>query len=153
MNAPVQAVFDLLAGPERAPEWSANVHSTQRLTPGPVRVGTETRSEVEVLGRRWSARGRCTIYDPPRRIAIETHLGPGLASRSDMQLEAEPDGTTLRAELAFRLPGGPLGVLVGSLVARGALESDFDESLRRLKDLAEHSYGMTHRPGRAGNGG
>lgn len=139
LNAPVQAVFDLLAAPERAPEWSANVHSTQRLTPGPVRVGTETLSDVEALGRHWSAHGRCLIYDPPRRIAIETRLGPGLVSRSDMQLEPDGDGTTLRAELAFQLPGGPLGGLIGSAVARPVLESDFDESLRRLKDLAERA--------------
>ena len=135
--APVESVFAVISDPARTPEWLKGVQSVKVVTPGPISVGSETLSKVEALGRVWDARGRCVAYDPPRRITIETLLGPGMRSRSDSQVVACEEGTRLSAELAFQLPGGPLGALVGAAGARSMIERDFDQSLQRLKQLIE----------------
>jgi ligand-binding SRPBCC domain-containing protein len=137
ITAPRDEVFRVISDPTLTPEWLIGVQSVKVLTPGAIAVGSETISKVEALGRTWDARGRCVAYDSPHRITIETILGPGMWSRSDSQVEACDHGTRLIAELAYQLPGGPLGALVGAAGAHSVIERDFDQSLQRLKLMIE----------------
>jgi uncharacterized protein YndB with AHSA1/START domain len=134
--APIERVFDVLSAPEQTPMWLVGVRSVKLLTPGQIRVGSETLSQVDALGRSWQARGRCVILEPPNRIVIETRMGPGFKSRSDSRLRAKSGSETiLDAELAFERPGGPLGALFNALGAGDRIEKDFDTSLQNLRDM------------------
>jgi uncharacterized protein YndB with AHSA1/START domain len=136
--APIERVFDVLSAPEQTPMWLVGVRSVKLLTPGQIRVGSETLSQVDALGRSWQARGRCVILEPPNRIVIETRMGPGFKSRSDSRLRAKSGSETiLDAELAFERPGGPLGALFNALGAGDRIEKDFDTSLQNLRDMLE----------------
>jgi uncharacterized protein YndB with AHSA1/START domain len=136
--APIERVFGLLSSPEQTPRWLVGVRSVKVVTPGEIHVGSETLSRVDALGRTWDARGRCVTLEPPNRIVIETHMGPGLKSRSDSRLRAQsPSETVLDAELAFERPGGALGVLFNAFGARERIESDFDISLQNLRAMLE----------------
>jgi uncharacterized membrane protein len=138
--APQDRVFALIADPRRTPEWLVGVRSVHVLTSGAIRVGSETSSYVNALGRDWLARGHCVVLEPPDRIVIETSLGPGIQSRSDSRLEALEEGKTrLIAELAFRRPGGPFGMAFSALGVRESIENDFDRSLQKLKLILEVS--------------
>jgi uncharacterized protein YndB with AHSA1/START domain len=138
IRAPIKRVFALLSAPEQTPHWLVGVRSVKVLTPGEIRVGSETLSQVDALARSWQARGRCVALEPPNRIMIETRMGPGFKSRSDSRLRAESDSeTVLDAELAFERPGGPLGMFFDALGARDRIEQDFDTSLRNLQALLE----------------
>jgi uncharacterized protein YndB with AHSA1/START domain len=140
VRAPIQRVFAVLASPEQTPQWLVGVRSVKMLTPGEIRVGSETLSRVDALGRSWEARGRCIALDPPNHILIETHMGPGFKSRSDSRLRAQSDTETLLdAELAFERPGGPLGLLFSAVGVRERIEQDFDASLRNLQAMLEAS--------------
>jgi uncharacterized protein YndB with AHSA1/START domain len=136
--APIERVFGVLSSPERTPQWLVGVRSVKVLTAGEIRVGSETLSQVDALGRTWEARGRCVALEPPNHITIETRMGPGFKSRSDSRLRAPSDSeTVLEAELAFDRPGGPLGVLFNAFGARQRIEDDFDTSLQNLRALLE----------------
>jgi uncharacterized protein YndB with AHSA1/START domain len=136
--APIERVFDVLSAPEQTPMWLVGVRSVKLLTPGEIRVGSETLSQVDALGRTWEARGRCVILEPPSRIVIETRMGPGFKSRSDSRLRATSGSETiLDAELAFERPGGPLGALFNAFGARDRIEKDFDTSLQNLQAMLE----------------
>jgi uncharacterized protein YndB with AHSA1/START domain len=138
IRAPAERVFALLSAPQRTPEWLVGVRSVTLLTPGDIRVGSETISEVEALGRLWQARGRCVLLEPPTRIVIETVMGPGFKSRSDSRLEASSESlSVLHAELAFERPRGPLGLLFNALGARERIEQDFAASIQNLQALIE----------------
>jgi uncharacterized protein YndB with AHSA1/START domain len=138
ITAPIERVFALLSSPQQTPQWLVGVRSVKLLTPGQIRVGSETISQVDALGRRWEARGRCVALEPPNHITIETRMGPGFKSRSDSRLRAQSDSETiLEAELAFDRPGGPLGVLFNAFGARERIEDDFDASLQNLRALLE----------------
>jgi uncharacterized protein YndB with AHSA1/START domain len=138
IHAPIERVFGMLSAPEQTPRWLVGVRSVNVITPGEIRVGSETLSHVDALGRSWEARGRCVTYEPPHRIAIETRMGPGFRSRSDSRLRAQSESETiLDAELAFERPGGPLGALFNAFGARDRIENDFDTSLHNLRAILE----------------
>jgi uncharacterized protein YndB with AHSA1/START domain len=136
--APIERVFGILSSPEQTPRWLVGVRSVRVSTSGEIRVGSETLSQVDALGRTWEARGRCVALEPPSHITIETRIGPGFKSRSDSRLTAKSASeTVLEAELAFERPGGPLGVLFNAFGARGRIEDDFDMSLQNLRAILE----------------
>jgi len=136
--APIDRVFGVLSSPEQTTKWLVGVRSVKVLTPGEIRVGSETVSNVDALGRSWEARGRCAVLESPSRIVIETVMGPGFKSRSDSRLEAvTPSETLLHAELAFERPGGPVGMLFNAFGARERIEQDFDTSIHNLQSFIE----------------
>ena len=137
VEAPPERVFELLAQPERTPEWSPNVVAIRRVGDGPIGVGSTTRALIKALGTQQRAIGRCTVFDPPRRIVIESRTDLGARSRSDSQLVPEGSGTRLRATLEYVVPGGGLGQLFDKLVAERQTREDFEQALLRLKRLLE----------------
>ena len=137
IDAPPERVFALLAEPERTPEWSTNVASIRRTSEGPVGVGSTTEAVVKALGTRQRAIGRCTVFDPPRRIVIDSRTDLGARSRSDSELQPEGGGTRLRATLEYSVPGGGVGKLLDKLVAERQTRREFEEALWRLKQILE----------------
>ena len=137
IDAPPERVFRLLAQPERTPEWSPSVVSVRRTDAGPIGVGSTTESVVRVLGTSQRARGRCTVFDPPRRLAIQSLTNLGAKSLSDTELIPEGRGTRLRARLEYSVPGGGLGKLLNKLVAEDQIRQEFEQGLRRFKTMAE----------------
>ncbi|MBA2447094.1 MAG: SRPBCC family protein [Chloroflexi bacterium] len=137
VEAPPERVFELLAQPERTPEWSPNVVAIRRVGDGPIGVGSTTHALIKALGTQQRAIGRCTVFDPPRRIVIESRTDLGARSRSDSQLVPEGSGTRLRATLEYVVPGGGLGQLFDKLVAERQTREDFEQALLRLKRLLE----------------
>ena len=137
IDAPPERVFALLAQPERTPEWSPSVVSVRRTDSGPIGVGSTTESVVKVLGTSQRAKGRCTVFDPPRRLAIQSLTNLGAKSLSDTELIAEGTGTRLRARLDYTVPGGGLGKLLNKLVAEDQIRGEFEQGLRRFKAIAE----------------
>ncbi len=137
IDAPPERVFRLLAQPERTPEWSPSVVSVRRTDAGPIGVGSTTESVVRVLGTSQRARGRCTVFDPPRRLAIQSLTNLGAKSLSDTELIPEGSGTRLRARLEYSVPGGGLGKLLNKLVAEDQIRQEFEQGLRRFKAMAE----------------
>lgn len=137
VDAPPERVFELLAQPERTPEWSPSAISVRRTDGGPIGVGSTTESVVKVLGTRQRAIGRCSVFDPPRRLVIESRTDLGGKSRSDSELIPEGGGTRLRATLEYVVPGGGLGKLFDRLVAERQIRQEFEQSLQTLKGLVE----------------
>lgn len=137
VDVPPERVFSVLAQPERTTEWSPNVLSIRRVDEGPIGVGSTTETVVKALGTRQRAVGRCTVFDPPRRLVIESQTDLGARSRSDTQLVPEGRGTRLHATLEYVVPGGGVGKLFDKLVAERQTRQDFELALQRLKTLLE----------------
>lgn len=137
IEAPPERVFELLAQPERTPEWSPSVVSMRRIDSGPISVGSLTEGVVKVLGTTQRAKGRCTAFDPPRRLVIHSSTNLGGKSLSDTELVPEGTGTRLRARLEYSVPGGGLGKLLNKLVAEEQIRGDLEQGLRRFKTIAE----------------
>ncbi len=137
--APPERVFAYLAQPERTPEWSPNVQSVRLTSEGPIGEGATTETVVKALGTTQRAIGRCTAFDPPRRLVIESQTNLGATTVNETLLLAEGTGTRLRAKLDYTLPGGALGggLLGGFLGVDKQIKRDFEQSLARLKVVLE----------------
>src|SRR5687767_12667260 len=62
INRPVDAVFAQFSDVERAPEWSRPVAERQKLTEGPVGVGTAYRAVDKAPGRTLRHTMTVTVY-------------------------------------------------------------------------------------------
>ena len=133
-----ERVFAYLAQPERTPEWSPNVQSVRLTSDGPIGVGATTETVVKALGTTQRAIGRCTAFDPPNRLVIESQTNLGATTINETVLVPEGPGTRLRAKLDYTLPGGALGGGLGSFLGVDRqIKRDFEQSLARLKALIE----------------
>ena len=75
VRRPVSEVFAYVADQRNTPQWQSGLHEVQRLTPGPLRVGTEHIFVRRMLGRRYQSRTRYIAYDPDRRVAFQVDDG------------------------------------------------------------------------------
>jgi len=137
--APPERVFAYLAQPERTPEWSPNVLSVRRTNDGPIGVGATTETVVKAIGTTQKALGRCTVFDPPHRVVIESRTNLGATTVNETVLAPDGKGTRLRAKLDYTLPGGAFGggLLGGFLGIDKQIQKDFVQSLARLKAILE----------------
>jgi uncharacterized protein YndB with AHSA1/START domain len=146
IGVPPEVVFAYIADPERLPEWTPGVLSIRRTSDGPVGVGTTTETLIETFGVRQTLLGRCTVFEAPRRLVVETETAHGVrvggvsigkvTSTSANELLPEGSGTRLRASLDFKLAAGFFSGLAEQ-VAGPRMQADFDQSLRNLKRLLE----------------
>jgi uncharacterized membrane protein len=93
VRASVERTWDVLADIPGQLRWMTEMKSVQVLTPGPVRVGTQSVAFVRVLGIRVRDPIEVTEWDPPRRYAI-SHNG---VVKGEGEIELRPGdvpGTT-----------------------------------------------------------
>jgi hypothetical protein len=127
-------VFAYLADIEHTPEWNWAIASSQKLTPGPVEVGTRFRLE-RTAPQRAVEELAVTALQPGERLDVAGRLGP-FDARLSYELSDVPSGTRLvnRVELD---PTGPLGLL-GGLVG-GRIRGAVAENLAALKGVLERA--------------
>jgi uncharacterized protein YndB with AHSA1/START domain len=136
IDAPMDRVFAIVADADRATEWSSNLVSMRRTSDGPG-LGATTEAVMKIAGSEQRARGRCTAYDPPSHIRLETVFEKGNKGRREIWLAPEGTGTRLRLEQEYSLPGGLFGKLLNAVVVERQVKSDIEESFNRLRTLVE----------------
>ena len=106
------------------PPWEP----TRVLSAAPdLRVGSVAVVETRMLGLlpvRWVARH--TLYDPPRMFEDVQAAGPFKSWRHRHTVEPHPEGATLRDEIEYEPPLGPLGRLAAPLLIEPRLRKLFD---------------------------
>jgi uncharacterized protein YndB with AHSA1/START domain len=136
IDAPMERVFAVVADADRATEWSTNLVSIRRTSDGPG-LGATTESVMKIAGSEQRARGRCTVYEPPSHLRLETEFEKGNKGRREVWLTPEGSGTRLRLEQEYSLPGGLFGKLLNAVVVERQVKSDIEESFNRLRTLVE----------------
>jgi Polyketide cyclase / dehydrase and lipid transport len=93
IHRPAEEVFEFLADFENIPRWNYAIEKTNKVSAGPVGVGTRYRQTRSVPGR--SVEGfEVTVFEPARRLAIDGQIGPFRATIS-YELEAVAGATRL----------------------------------------------------------
>ena len=110
----VEEVFDYVADERNEPTYNAQMRLAEKISEGPIRVGTQYRAEVASGGRSVSMLIECTVYERPRRLGSMTTMSPmDVAYR--LTFEPVPEGTRMRWSGEIE-PHGILK-LMGPLVA------------------------------------
>jgi uncharacterized membrane protein len=137
IGRPPAEVFALLTDLDRLPEWATIVVGTRDVSEFPLREGCTFRQTLRVLGREVESDWRVTELEVPRRVAYEA-AAPGGGTLTMRQTVVSGDGNSrVEIELDYELPGGWLGELLDRGVVEEQNEREAEQSLERLKTLAE----------------
>jgi carbon monoxide dehydrogenase subunit G len=131
IGCPAEKVFAALTDLDCLPEWQSSAVSSK--PDGPLAVGTRIREQRSMMGREIDNELEVTVYDPPRRFALEGRSGPVPLS-IDHEL-VEDDGRTVLHVHAQAEPG-TLFKLAEPMIARTAeqeLRADFERLKGRLE--------------------
>ena len=133
IKRPVEDVFAVLSNPENSPKWSSSSLESKKTSPGPMGVGTTTRSVSKLLGRRIETESEVTEFEPNRKFAAKSKSGP-FPFQASMAFEPIEGGTQLNFTIEAE-PGG-FFKLAEPLIVRMA-KRQFQSDLDNLKDLME----------------
>lgn len=134
VDAPIDAVWTVIADVPRQLEWMHDMKSVRIDTPGPIGIGTRAEATVRILGIPVTDPVEIVEFDPPQRYAIR-HLGM-FEGDGLFTLEPGADGTTTIVRWTERLEPPVLPDL-GSIVQAPILRAIFQADLERMKRLAE----------------
>ena len=93
IDRPVEVVFDYVADQSNEPQYNPQMVRAEKMTAGPVGVGTRFHSAVASIGRTAEMLIECTGYDRPRRLDSTTTMQQADISYT---LTFEPAGTGAR---------------------------------------------------------
>ena len=110
----VEDVFDYVADECNEPTYNTQMRLAEKISDGPIGVGTQYRAEVVSGGRPVSMVIETTEYERPRRLASMTTMS-AMDIAYTLTFEPVPEGTRMRWLGAIE-PHGMLK-LMGPLVA------------------------------------
>jgi len=95
INLPVEDVFDFLADERNEPRFNPRMRGAEKISEGPIGVGTRFRAEVVSMGRPIEMVIEYTGYERPRRLASTTHMS-SMDIQYTLTFEPVPEGTRMR---------------------------------------------------------
>jgi carbon monoxide dehydrogenase subunit G len=130
---PADEVFAFLSNLENLPRWQSGVLRAELTSPGPIGVGSKAVVERRFFGQRIAADLEVTVYEPPRRMVLETETS-GVSVQASVEIEPlEPNGCRVTFGMAMETSGFFMQA-VEPIVAQAA-EADIEASLIRLREV------------------
>jgi uncharacterized membrane protein len=143
IRAPAERIFALVEQAERNTEWVPDLSVSERLTPGPTRVGTRFRFVTRVPGVPIpiDSTDEVVALEPGRLIRFTSVRGVPHSGYWELEpLPPLPDGTPqtrVTYAMSFELPPG-LGPLVARMIdLPRRLDEQSQASLANLRRLLE----------------
>lgn len=135
IDAPKQAVWDILADIGGVATWAPNVdHAVQTndIEPG---VGCERACDVSGFGK---VTERVEGWDEGQSLTIGIDsIGPMKSARSTFDLSEHEGRTTVAMTIRFDTRYGPIGAILGATIMRRKLNQQSALGLAGLKQYAE----------------
>jgi Polyketide cyclase / dehydrase and lipid transport len=138
IDRPVDEVFDFVADERNEPRYNAGMIRVEKLSPGPIGLGTCFEAEMISGGRRAPMTIEFTTFDRPRRLASSTRLST-MDIHGTLLFEPVPEGTRMTWRWELR-PRGLLRV-AGPLVRRMGQrqEQEIWAGLKRCLEAGERA--------------
>jgi uncharacterized protein YndB with AHSA1/START domain len=95
INRPVEEVFDFVADERNEPRYNPGMLRAEKLSPGPLRLGSRFRAEMRTRPRPMVMTIEFTGYERPRRLASTTHLST-MDIQGMLTFDPVPAGTRMR---------------------------------------------------------
>lgn len=132
ISRPIADVWSYLSDLENVPEWNYAIQQTVKITPGPIRAGTEFR-QTRNLPRPSEESIRITKLEAPEVVEVSGTLGP-FQARLVYSLAATEAGTRLVNRIHLTADG-PARIL--ARLATGRMRRAVAENLTVLKEILE----------------
>jgi carbon monoxide dehydrogenase subunit G len=137
IDAPIEAVWDLVMDPERLGDWVTIHESVFDVPDGELREGSRFGQRMKLKGVPLKVRWLIAELDAPRLARWEGEAAAGAKARISYDLREEDGGTVFDYENEFDLPGGKVGKLAGRAFNAASGDREAKKSLKRLKELLE----------------
>jgi len=138
IEAPIEAVWDLVMDPERLGEWVTIHESVSDVPEGELRKGSRFRQALRLKGVPLEVRWEVTECERPHRARWRGEAAAGSKARIAYDLTATGSGTRFDYENEFVLPAGKVGKLAGRAFNAISGEREAKRTLARLKELLEN---------------
>jgi ligand-binding SRPBCC domain-containing protein len=134
---PREAVFNLLASPEKLSAITSPWLHVILLTPRPIvmAAGTVLDYRIRWLGMPLRWRSIIREWDPPYRFVDVQVIGPCARWEHRHMFYEKDGGTVVEDRVTYRLPFGPLGRCAHSLLVRHQIEAVFAYRQEKLAAL------------------
>ncbi len=134
---PVAEVFAFFSDARNLEEITPPWLGFRTLTSGPIHIalGTRIRYRLSVHGAPLSWTSEIRRWNPPWRFVDVQLSGPYQIWHHSHRFEACDGGTRMIDIVRYRLPFGPIGRLVNTLVVRRDVERIFDYRNRRIAEI------------------
>lgn len=134
ITAPAARIFALLQAAERNEEWVPGCLRSERLTPGPTRVGTRFRFLVRPLAVAFEVVDEVVEFIPDRLLRFRSVRG--VWHEGYWLLEPEDGATRVTYCMDSDLPPGA-GLLAGLLRLEARIGRQAEDCLRNLRQVLE----------------
>ena len=138
VNVPVEAVYELLADPERLPQIMSHILAVKKVDDNRYRwtvagpAGTPVSWDAEIIEKV-----------PNKMLAWKNLPGAIVANSGVVQLDTENAGTRVHIRLAYVPPAGAFGHAIATLFGADPKHA-LDDDMVRLKSLLEHGKTNAH---------
>jgi hypothetical protein len=131
IHRPLEEVFDFVADERNEPRYNSRRRGADKLSDGPIGVGTQFRAEIGGLGRTMEMITAITTYERPRRFGSRTRLLL-MDTEGTLTFYSIPEGTLMRSSWEME-PRGMFKLLSPIMAGIGLRQEQADwEGLKRL---------------------
>jgi uncharacterized protein YndB with AHSA1/START domain len=134
VDAPPDAVFDVLADPQSYAHWVVGASRTRKADADWPERGARFHHTQGLFGIGVPDNTEVLVSSRPRRIVMEARIRPFAVNKVEMRLRPRGGGTRVRM---IEYPTGGLAKLLPSPLTDMMLHVRNAEALRRLRRLAE----------------
>jgi uncharacterized protein YndB with AHSA1/START domain len=135
VEAPPEAVFEVLSDPQSYAHWVVGASRTRKADSAWPEPGTKFHHTQGFFGIGLPDNTEVLKSTPPRRLVLEARIRPFAVNKVEMRLFPSGEGT--RVVMVEYPTGGLAAKLHNPLMEAGLWLRNF-ESLRRLRKLAEN---------------
>ena len=137
IDAPPEAVYDVMLDPSRLHEWVTIHRKVNRTDSGEPREGYEMDQTLCLRHANFKVHWTLTEADRPHRATWEGRGPAGSYARTSYRLKDNGGGTHFEYENEFKAPGGFLGKAASRVLVGGQPQKEATQSLKQLKKLLE----------------
>jgi hypothetical protein len=135
VEAPAEAVFDLVADAARSPEWQSLLVEMGPISGRPAGVGSSYVGQYSVAGRKLPGHFVVTAAERPTLHQVHGTTTGGWVRWTTL-IEPTCERCTVCVTLEYELPGEIVGSLFGML-SGNRIEREFHRTYDQLKRIAE----------------
>lgn len=139
IEAPPQRVWDVVMDPKRFGDWVTIHRGMKKVSDDPLEVGSTLEQRLCLRGVSFTVRWTVVELDEPRLVVMEGRGPAHSKALTRDELTQKNGGTSFVYVNEFRTPMGPLGNAASRVLVGGLSEREAKASLRKLKELLEHS--------------
>jgi uncharacterized protein YndB with AHSA1/START domain len=138
IDAPIEAVWDLVMDPERLGEWVTIHRAVSDVPEGALGTGSRFRQRMRLKGVPLKVHWEVVECRRPHRARWHGEAGAGATAEIVYDLSEVNGGTRFDYENRFELPAGKVGKLAASAFNAVSGDREAQRTLARLQALLEN---------------